>query len=146
MIIKLDIYICLAIYISSRKKLPTINWNKSAPYFFAKELGQHDAVVKKQFLFSNIHVRYLGASEGCGCGFIIEGHYDHELQVVMAERDNLLNYVKSALEQDPNVQLFGCWEGDQRLEPTKIVRLSLSELRDFEFEMNERVLVEKLSF
>ena len=134
---------CLAIYLASQFELPLIDWDEKNPAFYAKLTGSRDAGVKRQFRWPNII--YLGAAEGCGCGFILDGAEPEKLPQIRADRQKLVDYVRVALQSDPALQIFGCWEGDQEMSPTRTVRISLKDLSTYEFEMNERILVDGIT-
>lgn len=134
---------CLALYIASEAELPLIDWDKNAPAFYVRTISSHDAIVHSQF--QRPHVRYLGSTEGCGCGFILNGAEPDKLALIQSDRQKLTDYVRAALQSDPKVQVFGCWEGDQGMSPTRTVQLSLADLLTYEFEMNERILVETIT-
>jgi hypothetical protein len=73
--------------------------------------------------FTRPHVYYAGSHEGCGCGFQY-GEYelddpDAEELVEVARheesRKRLTDYLQSALQVVPAVELYACWDGDEAL-------------------------------
>jgi hypothetical protein len=129
---------CVMVYLASDRSLPEIDWNPDAPGFHASATIELRAEhVRKRF--SKPFVYYLGAHEGCGCGFSYET--DESLQDLYGKdpsylakvitgneqcRENvrrLREYVSAAAE-DGAVELYTVWAGDEGREPTE--RLSVT--------------------
>ncbi len=107
---------CLAVYMASPLPLPLIAWDDH-PAFYVEEVP-HDDLVRAHFSHPNVY--YLGAHEGCGCGFA------HGLLPLKTEDDRknddagrasvaaLKSYVGAAASSAP-AELYACWEGEQGL-------------------------------
>lgn len=108
---------CMMVYIASDIPLPLIPWSKDKPAFHVQELTQRDAAVRRQFSKPNVY--YVGAHEGCGCGFQHpEFDVDAEAQSQTTEsRRRLGEYLRQALSQQQSIELFACWDGDQAKRP-----------------------------
>jgi hypothetical protein len=104
------------LYVASNAELPLLPWNESDPGFHVTELSEQEKSVKPKF--KNRHVYYAGAYEGCGCGFQAgeyPGYEDNEIDLKIASLSGLADYLDAQLEKGVNIELFGCWDGDQTL-------------------------------
>ena len=106
------------LYIGANQELPLIPWDEELPGFHVTKLNREgDQKVCSQFILSNVY--YMGAYEGCGCGFSI-GEYEedenNELESLQARKSlaDLAHYLEDALSRGISAQLFSCWDGDQR--------------------------------
>ena len=109
---------CLAVYVASDTPLPLRAWNAEQPAFHVAALTEADGAIRTQF--SKPHVVYVGAHEGCGCGFAFgewEGEEPEEAAAGEASVRALGDYLAAATALGPSVELYACWEGDQALEP-----------------------------
>ncbi len=127
---------CLAVYIASDKTLPLIEWKKEKPAFNVVPLTKHENGVKRQF--SRPFIAYAGSHEGCGCGFFKEGEEVKELEIVQANYDSLVNYLKKLKEQGASIEIYSCWEGDQEEEPEFTEKMTLEEISGQHFEFKEK--------
>jgi len=66
----------MMVYIASDHELPLIEWNEDAPAFHVRELHEKEKAVRAQFTLP--HIYYVGAHEGCGCGFQVGEYPDNE--------------------------------------------------------------------
>src|SRR6266446_4942076 len=111
---------CMLIYVASDYPLPTSAWDQGRPRFHVTELGDRDQPVRRQF--SKPCVYYAGSHEGCGCGFQYgeyEG-FEEDPAALAAARDSrglLAEFLSVALQHQPAVELFACWDGDQGAPP-----------------------------
>jgi hypothetical protein len=122
---------CMMVYVASDYPLPTSSWDEARPCFYVEALSERDEPVRRQF--TKPWVYYAGSHEGCGCGFQYGQYPGHEEDVaeVAAARDSrrrLAEYVAVALQHQPEVQLFACWDGDQAVEPEHRGRMRPSDL------------------
>ena len=129
---------CLAVYIASDKPLPLISWVEERPSFYVEEVKKDEAGVKKQFKYQYIY--YAGSHEGCGCGFFKEGEVGDELAQVEENYNNLSAYLKKSKETGAKLQLFSCWEGDQKAEPEHREEIDEENLNEKQFEFKEKAL------
>jgi hypothetical protein len=124
---------CIMIYIASDQPLPTAAWDPSRRRFQLTELSEGDEPVRRQF--SKPCVYLARSHEGCGCGFQY-GEYeeddedDTDLTAKRVSRRQLADFLTAALQKQPEIELFACWDGDQaapaehreRLRPADLVR------------------------
>lgn len=138
---------CLALYIASEKPLRIIPWDELNPSFHVIELSKKDEAVKTHL--NQSYVLYAGTYEGCGCAFKYGREYP-EYQVDPEELRNakdsyaqLCKYIFDAIEKGGMVQIFSCWEGNQKIAPTIFREIIFSELNrdDFLFVENELITV-----
>ena len=136
---------CLVAYIASNIPLPLILWDKNEPAFHVAELStEEDQKVRVQF--SKPHIYYLGSHEGCGCGFPYTDSLGNEedKDKTQQTRERLVEYLRSALKTQEDVELFFCWEGDQDAEVESRRTLNLQEMGDaFGFETKQLLKIVK---
>lgn len=123
---------CMAVYISSDIELPIITWDEKNPSFFAeKESTDHT-----NKFFSKPHSYYLGAFEGCSCGFeyidcFVEKDDPEEIKENELKKEcmqKLVQYLKDALKKTRELELLICWEDEEKDPPTKRGTVTLDEL------------------
>lgn len=137
----------MMVYVASDYPLPLIPWDPSRPGFHVTKLPDRAAPVRRQF--SKPHIYYVGSHEGCGCGFQYgeyEGFEDEaDLPVKRDSRRRLAELLAVALQHQPQVELFACWDGDEGLlaEHTDRIRSGdLTEARTF-FREKELLVVDE---
>jgi hypothetical protein len=140
------------VYIASDYQLPTSAWDQRRPGFHVRGLAERDEQVRRQFSKSCIY--YVGSHEGCGCGF---QHGQHEafegdtaalataqaaLAAARDSRRQLAEFLSVALQRQPTVELFACWDGDQGAPPQHRGRLRpVNLLRERTFFREKELLV-----
>jgi hypothetical protein len=129
---------CLAVYVASDVPLPKSDWNEHAPAFYLKPVSER-AGVRKQFLYSRVY--YAGSHEGCGCGFLKDGADGQELERRQENYRSLADVLSAATGTGAQLQLFTCWEGDQTKSPRTTGLISLEELIEPGFELQELSLL-----
>jgi hypothetical protein len=129
---------CLAVYLSSDKCLPDIPWNEKSPAFYlepvAKSLG-----VRKQFLYE--YVYYAGTHEGCGCGFSKDGVVGEELEQSQQNYIALAQVSRNAVSAGAKLQIFTCWEGEQKRKPKTVATVPSLLLQSQDFELQQLQLL-----
>jgi hypothetical protein len=58
---------CMALYLGSDQPIPLMPWEEGRSPIWTRTLADDDDAVRAKF--SKKHVCYVGAWEGCGCGF-----------------------------------------------------------------------------
>lgn len=123
---------CFLLYMASDRNRPEIAWDAAAPRFHVRA---HDpGVPRVRPRFTKPHVVYLGSSESCGCGFRQEhdrefGPDDPERRAVTEDNQRQLHaWVRECLADEPEVELFGCWAGDEAEEAVGHRLLGVDEL------------------
>lgn len=58
---------CFVLYMASDKERREIAWDSAAPSFHVRANANGATQARAQFSKANVY--YLGAHEGCGCGF-----------------------------------------------------------------------------
>jgi hypothetical protein len=105
---------CLAVYIASDAELPLIPFVEgvSAMHTQAEPRGETPQRLRRD------HVVYVGAHEGCGCGFFTDGVERGSEEYAATERSlgALAEYVAAAARTS-DLDVFACWEGAQQNEP-----------------------------
>jgi len=111
---------CLMVYLAASRPLPLIPLEANAA-ITVRELDAREQGVAQWF--SQPFVYYVGAYEGCGCGFNygrypIENESDQEQYAASRQSvQQLAAYLAQALEQAAELELFVCWDGDQGQAP-----------------------------
>jgi hypothetical protein len=121
---------CVMVYLASDRPAPLIPWDATRPGFHVSELPEHRQDVRKQF--SRPHVCRLGSHEGCGCGFQYGEYEGFEDEVDWPQkresRRRLVEFVSALLCDDPEVELYACWDGDENLPAEQTDRIRPGEL------------------
>jgi hypothetical protein len=129
---------CLAVYVAGDAPLPESRWNEHAPAFYLEPVpGSED--VCKQFRYR--HVYYAGSHEGCGCGFSKDGRDNQELQWCQDNYRSLAGVLSDAVGNGTKVQLFTCWEGEQSTRPETIGVVTVEDLIEPQFELQQLSLL-----
>jgi hypothetical protein len=94
-------------------------WDADCPRFHVTELDERGDPVRRHF--NKPYVYYVGSHEGCGCGFQYgeyEG-FEEESDLVQKQESRrlLTGFLANALQHQTAVELFACWDGDERHEP-----------------------------
>ena len=116
---------CYAIYIASEIECPVSDWDEGNPRFYLKSLGKREQVATKQF--TKPHVYYAGSHEGCGCGFFVDDGDD--LEQSKQSIASLIDLLHDLLKTTSEVELFVCWEGDQKKKPKRKLKMTPEDLR-----------------
>ena len=102
---------CMVVYIASDYPLPTSAWDQTRPRFYVEEVSDREASVRRHF--SKPCVYYAGSHEGCGCGFQYGEYEDEHPPANEDSRRRLAEFLSVALQQQPEVEVFACWSGDE---------------------------------
>jgi hypothetical protein len=131
---------CLSVHIASNLPLPVSTWNPDARGFYLEAVPE-DAPVRVRFSLRNVY--FAGSHLGCGCGF--QKYEDNdEPEKTQANYTALAGVIRGVLSQSSSVEIFTCWEGDDR-EPDFLVSVSVSDLLLPEFVLQERQLLTVIS-
>ena len=101
---------CLTLYVASDKPIRA----KADEAFSIESLWDTCGFEKRPIIrhqFSKPHVMYLGAYEGCACGF---GKHGERGRLSL---DSLRMFLKEQLERVEELELYGCWIGDETEPP-----------------------------
>jgi hypothetical protein len=124
---------CLSVHIASAVPLPVGVWNPEARAFYL-ELVPEDAPIRDRFSLPFVY--FAGSHLGCGCGFQ-KYEDDDESDKTQANYTALAGVIRDAVSPASSVEVFTCWEGDDR-EPEFLETVSVSELLRPEFVLIER--------
>lgn len=135
---------CRMLYIASDTELELVPWNENAPGFHVIELGKDEEGVRSQFKNENVY--YAGAYEGCGCGFQAgeyPGYEDEEIDLKLKSLNGLSVYLEAQIISGSDIELFGCWDGDQSkpAEHQRTVSPEVFRKNDFWFRDKEYLIV-----
>jgi len=139
---------CFVLYVASRSKPPLIGFRPEAPALNTKELNEHTQSVRDKFTLP--HVVYVGSDQGCGCGFrflLREQVADADLifsDDVEADpsrqrnQQQLRDFLLEKFKDEPFVELFGCWSGDEAQPAEFNDEIPLQRIVDLRFSFRER--------
>ena len=132
---------CMALYLGSDRAIPPMPWAEGRSPVWTRTLSDDDEAVRAKF--SKKHVSYVGAWEGCGCGFgygtlpdVDEGGA-HELQC-RASVEALRTFLSDRLAYESDIELFACWEGDQETSIEDSLEVSTDFFGGEAFQFRER--------
>lgn len=130
---------CWSVYLASDHPLrTTAPWTPSAPVFSASAPEPRDEVVRAQF--EHPHMVVLGSHTQCGCGFFEEDEGPADPRREAMRR--FVSYLEEALRDSPELELFACWEGGERDEPTQRVKLRPNDFSAAKFPVGDDDLAE----
>ncbi|MDR2189498.1 MAG: hypothetical protein LBE62_15855 [Azonexus sp.] len=127
---------CLAVYVASDVPLPESS--KHAPAFYLESVPLSEKV-RRQFRLA--HVYYAGSHEGCGCGFSKDGRDSQELEQCQQNYRSLAEVLSPVVREGAQVQLFTCWEGDQSTNPETTDIITVEQLVEPKFELQQLSLL-----
>jgi hypothetical protein len=119
---------CIMVYVASDDPHLAALWDKTDRAFRVAALTDPAEPVRRQF--TRPHVYYVGSHEHCGCGFQCDepdGTSDRA-SANWASRRRLAEFLADALQRQPPVELFTCWDGDQAAEPEHRGRIRPADL------------------
>jgi hypothetical protein len=129
-------------YIGTENDVRLIEFDPTHPAFNVAELDEHSQIVKKHFTKPYVH--YVGSRSGCGCGFRAQPScwYDQkseEFAETVKDHNALADYLEELLRKgETEIEWYGCWSGDEEEEIEFRKVGSSSDIRQDEFEFNER--------
>jgi hypothetical protein len=131
------------IYVASARPLKIISYQTARPTFAVNEFeGRHLQSVQDQFLKRYIYS--MSSSQGCGCAFKakVRGTFgEAEYSDDTEDRRLLVQYLIDALQHQPSVELFACWNGHEAAAPEHHAQVRPSDLFDSEQYFKEMQLL-----
>jgi len=133
---------CIEIYISSKRELPTIPWNQESPGFYVCKVKNQGVLSMLKPIFNTEFVYEALSHMGCSCGLSYQALYreDKNENFVQRQQDveNFANYLDTH-KQENNLQIFSSeWNTFLDIYPQKEFRIS--EMSQTEFEIEELVI------
>jgi hypothetical protein len=131
----------MMVYIGAEQALAQIPFTDEGSAISVRELSEEEQAVTKHF--AKPYVYYVGAHEGCGCGFSygqypIHDEDDQEQYDTCRESvRQLAVYLSKAIEQVGSIELFACWDGHQEIVPEIRLLMSVSDIGGDEFGFEE---------
>ena len=108
---------CFVLFMASDKPRREIPWDEKAPSFHVK--ADDACAMKTRRHFSKPHVYYLGSSSMCGCNFrrepdwVFDQLQDEERRTKQENQEALHSFLAECLDDEPTVELLGCWSGNE---------------------------------
>ncbi len=144
---------CIMVYLSSGRQLPTIKWNNEAPDFYVTELKDTDDGYKEiRSILTQKYLYNIGAHTGCGCGFyygVYQPFNAEDIQEDLKGRSSvnkLFQYIKANLKNHDSIELFTCLAGNEGVSPKKTYELCIDQINlgdCFYFESNNELRIIK---
>jgi hypothetical protein len=143
---------CFILHLASRRRVPRVAWDEKDRRLNIGEIHGDPEAVRAHFTLPE--VAYVGSSLGCGCGFrsvsFQGGDWPEEGLIALGEaeppedhlRDHqeLHDLVVSLLDEGGRVELYGCWDGDEREAAAHAVEIPATRLLEGDFWFRERAL------
>ncbi len=108
---------CKLVYIAAERPLPLVELADDKSAISVQELSENEQRMARRF--SKPYVYYIGAYEGCSCGFSygqypVDNEYDQK-QDLAARKSvrQLAEYLSNAVEQVGNIEMLVCWAGEE---------------------------------
>lgn len=138
---------CFVLYAAARKRPRLIPSPVDPPAFHVAEVGGNEDMVRGQFTLPE--VVYIGSDQGCGCGFrysLSDGYSkaaeiefdDANLAETQPNQLKLKAYLEEDFKEEPFIELYGCWSGDEGQPRELSAEINLSQITDPKFCFRER--------
>jgi hypothetical protein len=109
--------VCLALFLATDRPLPRIEYVEGITRLSVHDIAESDRRVKDKI--SKSYIAYVGAWEGCGCGFEYglledpdeEDHREDELGKESVRE--LRGLLEMLLQEQEEVELYVCMDGEQ---------------------------------
>lgn len=135
---------------ASTTKVPRHAWDENNRHLCVEDIHGVEKDIRAHFSLPEI--AYVGSSLGCGCGFrsvsFQNGGWPEEWMIEQGEceppddhiqdHQELYDLVSSLLSDGQPVELYGCWDGDERDETVHRESLPASRILDTGFWFRER--------
>jgi len=141
---------CFVLYGGVTTRIPHVPWVDQHRAFHTRNLLTTEFVIREQF--HQQQVFYLGSSHGCGCGFpswmIHNGSWpglgfneleEEALRETEADRGELVSFLNRLLEVNKDVELYGCWSGEEAEPSVATTELEIDEICNPTFMFCERM-------
>lgn len=143
---------CFILHIATKRKIERISWKENDRHLCVEDIHGVPGHVRAHFSLPD--VAYIGSSLGCGCGFRFvsfqNGDWPEEWMIEQGECERpdahledhqaLHDLVRSHLARDGYVELYGCWDGDEREKAEHEEEIPPSRIIDERFWFRERGL------
>ncbi len=143
---------CFILHIASKTRVSRVQWNEKDRHVCVEDIHGDPDQVRAHFTFPE--VAYVGSSLGCGCGFrsvsLQNGGWPEEWMIENGECDppedhlqdhqELHDLVTSLMSDGGCVELYGCWDGDEREKVEHEEEIQASRLLEENFWFRERGL------
>ena len=140
---------CFVLYMASDRVRRTILWDEKQPQFHVKADDADARKTRSQFTKQNIY--YIGSSDSCGCGFrrepdwVLDQGDGEEKRSKQENQRHLHAYLRECLQDEDEIELFGCWSGEEGQQADTKRAIFVDELitQEFFFDERERILVKR---
>jgi hypothetical protein len=127
---------CMTLYLATTRPVNPVVWEEARPAFNIQPLSETEEPVVAQF--SKPSVVFVGSHTGCSCGFgyCMQGDPPPEApeletpddvaehQSTQASMAALRAFLTDCLSDEPTVELFACWSGDEGAKPEARVEVT----------------------
>ena len=102
-------------------------------------------------VFTLPHVKFLGSSTNCGCGYrhlsFQNGEWPEEYLIgtdsefgtdTQGDHESLHQFLLDQLKTTDKIELYGCWDGEFKYPPSRHETISVHDIINDEFFLRER--------
>lgn len=138
---------CFLLYAATSAPIPRRAWVKENPVISVVDLAESKTAIRAHF--SLPEVQYIGSDTSCGCGFpnamYQNGGWpeiewsERDAETLESDRRNLglLGALLKSLDE-PCIELYGVWAGDEAEAPVSRESLSINDILKDSFIFKER--------
>lgn len=133
------------LYLGTNEPVDRDPWEEGkSQSLYVSDLDPRVSIVVKHF--SKPHICYVGAYEGCGCGFRspygeMGDDAPETVEAVLQSRERLAQLLRNVLEHETHAELYVCWADDEGEDAEYQREMSVEELLDLEMDFRERELI-----
>ena len=133
----------MMVYLAADQPLDFVAWDDDHPAFWVGEPSADEERVRSQF--SKPYVVFVGAHEGCSCGFQYarwpsDSLEPDELARCQQSLKEFADYLDGQVASLGEIDLYACWDGDQEATPEHQRNLSPADFRRRDFVLFEKEL------
>ena len=140
---------CFVLYMAADAEIPDIPFDADAPALNTQSLSNSELPLRD--VFHKRHMKFLGSSNGCGCGYRYlsyqDGQWPEEYLIgtdpesdadAQPEHESLHRFILDQLQHNDKIELYGCWDGDFRHPPARHDVIGVDDLISDDFFLRER--------
>ena len=135
---------CMSFYISTPKEVQTSKYVDDETYFYCEKENEVEPLKNK---FSHDNIYYCGSYTCCGCGFYFDFDDEEDEDDVNQNKwgkksfEEMFDFFKTNISELKEIEMFVCWEGDEKLEPKVFKTIELSK-----FKFGRSLIFDQLDF
>jgi hypothetical protein len=137
---------CLAVYLASNNPLNLVNKVEGEISFYIRDLEESENFVYQNF--TKRFVYYVGSSQECSCGFLMDGIYPDMPEFAdIRETYHIFSIFLQNILKGEELEIYVCWGGEESEKPVKFNTLKAGDIgqTDFNFEERHFYTIERFS-